>query len=101
MFALNKQEVTVALAAQELAESELSKSRYMNVAFAVLATISVGIDVFERWHAYRLFDKCYAIFVLVFLGTLPWSVSRMEKRSQRLELWLLYLVVMMVTVIFR
>jgi len=91
----------VALAAQELAESKLSRSCYTNVAFAVLGTISIGLVVIERWHAYRLFDRCYAIFVLVFLSTLPWSVSRMEKRSQKLELWFLYLVVMMVSVIFR
>lgn len=91
----------MALAAQEFEEAKLSRSRYTNITFAVLVTMILGIEVIERWHGYRSFDRCYAIFVLVFLGTLPWSVSRMEKKNQKLELLLLYVVVIMVSAILR
>jgi hypothetical protein len=82
------------------AEPDVSKLTYTNAVFAVLVTLILGVSVVHRWHAYRLFDRCFALFVLVFLVTLPWSTSRMEKRGQKMELWYVYLVVLMVDGLF-
>ena len=33
-----------------------------DVGLAVAATLTLSANVFERWHAYRLFDKCFLSF---------------------------------------
>jgi hypothetical protein len=82
------------------AEPEVLKLTYTNAVFAVLVTLLLGVRVIHRWHAYGLFDRCFAVFVLVFLVTLPWNMSRMEKRGQKMELWFVYLVVLLVDGLF-
>ena len=82
------------------AEPKVFKLTLTNAVFAVLVTLILGVKVIHRWHAYGLFDRCFAVFVLVFLVTLPWSTSRMEKRGQKVELWFVYIAVLLVDGLF-
>ena len=84
------------------AEPEIARGhqRFIGVFMAVVVTADIGIHVAKTyWRAYSPFDKAYAVFVLIFLLTLPWGITKMEKRGQKLEVWFVYLVVLMVALL--
>ncbi len=66
-----------------------------DVGFAVAVTIILSQSVINRWHAYRPFDKCVSVLVLLIVLTLPWEGIRM-KRTHNLEVWRVCLLLMMV-----
>jgi hypothetical protein len=72
-----------------------------DVGFAVGVTFILSVSVIERWHSYRLFDKCFSVLFLLIVLTLPWDGIRMKKRTQKLEIWYVCLLLMMVTFLFR
>jgi hypothetical protein len=77
------------------------QQRFLGVFMALVVTADIGIRVAKHyWRAYDPFDKTFAVFVLVLLLMLPWGVIRMEKRGQKLELWYVYLVVLLVATLF-
>jgi hypothetical protein len=68
----------------------------------VLVTAEIGVHVSKHyWRAYNPCEKFFAVFVLLLLLALPWGAVRMEKRGQKLELWHVYLVVLMVASLFQ
>ena len=56
-----------------------------DVGFAVAVTFILSVSVIERWHAYRLFDKCFSVLFLLIVLTLPWEGIRMKKRTRSLK----------------
>jgi hypothetical protein len=76
--------------------------RSIGVLMAVLVTAEIGVHVGKHyWRAYNAVDKFFAVVVLLLLLALPWGAIRMEKRGQKLELWHVYLIVLMVAVLFQ
>jgi hypothetical protein len=71
------------------------------VGFAVGVTFILSVSVIERWHAYGLFDKCFSVLFLLIVLTLPWEGIPMKKRTQKLEVWYVCILLMMVTFLFR
>jgi hypothetical protein len=90
----------VALGTAE-AGAGVPRLRYFDVVSAVVITFILGVTVIQRWHAYRLFDKCFSVVTLLILLTFPWGAIRMEKRGQKLEIWHAYLLVLLATALFR
>jgi hypothetical protein len=90
----------MATVASDTPEPNVSNWR-TDVGFAAAVTFVLSVSVIERWHAYRLFDKCYSVFFLLIVLTLPWEGIRMKKRTQKLEVWYVCILLMMVTFLFR
>jgi len=82
-------------------ESDVPRVRYLDVVSAVLVTVSLGASVMQRWHGYRLFDKCFSVFVLLTVITLPWDAIRMKIKGQKVEVSHVCILLLMVTYIFR
>lgn len=76
-------------------EPSVSNRRY-DVGVAVAVTFILSQSVIHSWHAYRLFDKCFSIFILLIVLTLPWQGIRMKKRTHNVELRQVYLLLMLV-----
>jgi hypothetical protein len=83
------------------AESDVRKLRYFDGVSAVLVTLVLSVTVIEHWHAYRLFDKCLSLPTLLIIGAFPWGAIRMQKRGQQVEVWQVYLLLLLVTFLFR
>src|SRR5438270_375781 len=77
------------------AAAEPTASNWRNIGFAVAVTIIFSKSVINRWHAYRSFDKCFSVLILLCVLTLPWDVIRM-KRIHNLEVWRVCLLLMLV-----
>ena len=74
---------------------EPTVSDWRDVGFAVAVTLILSKSVIRGWHAYPLFDKCFSVFVLLVILTLPWSGLRM-KRTHSIEVWLVCILLLMV-----
>ena len=72
------------------------------VLMAVLVTADVCIRVSKHWQAYEFFDKFFAVFVLLALATFPAIAIWRERRfGKGLELFHVYLLILMVILLFR
>jgi hypothetical protein len=100
MSSVKEQEVNMSTVAPAASEPRFFDWR-TDVGFAVAVTFIISVSVIERWHAYRLFDKCFSVLVLLTVLTLPWEGIRMKKRTKKLDVWYVCLLLMMVTLLFR
>jgi hypothetical protein len=74
----------------------------IGVIMAVLVTVTVCIRVSKHWQAYESFDRFFAIVVLLALAIFPGIAIWSEKKSGRgLELFHVYLLILMVMSLFR
>ncbi len=74
---------------------------HRDIGIAVAVTFILSVSVLHRWHAYDLFYKCYSVFFLLIVLTLPWEDVRMKKRTHKLEVWRACLLIMMTAILFR
>ena len=75
----------MATLAPDTPESNVSNWR-TDVGCAVGVTFILSVSVIERWHGYRLFDKCFSVLFLFIVLTLPWEGIRMKKEPRSLRL---------------
>jgi hypothetical protein len=83
------------------AAPDFPKLKYFDVISAVLVTFILSVNVIEHWQTYRLFDKCLSIPTLLIILSFPLGAIRLERRGQRLEVWHMYLLLLLVTFFFR
>lgn len=72
-----------------------------DIGLAAAVTFILSGSVLHRWHAYDLFYKCFSVFFLLMVLTLPWEDVRMKKRAHKLEVWRVCLLIMMTAILFR
>jgi hypothetical protein len=92
--------INMATLTPDTPEPTVSNWRY-DVGLAVAVTIIFSQSVINRWHAYRPFDKCFSVLVLLSVLTLPWEGIRMKKRIHNLEVRRVCLLLIMVYFLFR
>ena len=69
---------------------------------AVLVTADVCVRVSKHWQAYGSFDRFFAFLVLLALAALPATAIRNERKFGRgLDLFTVYLLILMVIQLFR
>jgi undecaprenyl pyrophosphate phosphatase UppP len=85
------------------AENETSRVlRFTGIFMAVLVTANVGVRVSKHWRTYDLFDKGNAVFVLVALAAFPCiAIWRERKSGKKVELFEMYLLMLLVIGLFR
>jgi hypothetical protein len=87
--------INMATPTPDTPEEAVSNWRY-DLGLAVALTFILSQSVIHSWHAYRLFDKCFSVFVLLSVLTLPWDGIRMKKRTHNVELRSVCLLLLMV-----
>ena len=68
------------------------------VLVAVLATGTVCLHVLKHWQTYEMFDKFFAVAVLLALAAYPWFAIRREQGSGKgPELYEAYILILLVS----
>ena len=84
------------------AEHDRRSWQPIGVLMAVLVTANVCIRVSKHWQAYESFDKFFAVFVLLALATFPGiAIWRERKAGRGVELFHVYLLILLVMSLFR
>lgn len=86
-----------------IAEREMSRLlRFMGLLMAVLVTADVCVRVSKHWRTYDVFDRGFAVFVMLALAAFPWiAIWRERKSGKKVELFEMYLLILLVIGLFR